>query len=67
MAIDLAVVSETSIAMCAPVRAYRGSQEHLRHDNDGYQAYCTVCCHKAMGCCCVAMQYSICQHPGDVQ
>ncbi|EMP34242.1 hypothetical protein UY3_08595 [Chelonia mydas] len=42
----------------APDRPYRGGQEHFRHDNDGYQAYCTICCHKAMGCCCVAMQYA---------
>ncbi|EMP30687.1 hypothetical protein UY3_12109 [Chelonia mydas] len=48
-------------------RPYRGGQEHLGHDDDGYQAYCTVCCHKAMNCCCVAMQYRICQHPGDVR
>ncbi|EMP36646.1 hypothetical protein UY3_06138 [Chelonia mydas] len=44
------------------VRPYRGGQEHLGHDDDGYQSYCTVCCHKAMGCCCVAMQYRVCQH-----
>ncbi|EMP28466.1 hypothetical protein UY3_14435 [Chelonia mydas] len=48
-------------------RSYRGGQEHLGHDDDGYQAYCTVCCHKAMSCCCVVMQYHICQPPGDVQ
>ncbi|EMP28243.1 hypothetical protein UY3_14646 [Chelonia mydas] len=43
-------------------------QEHLGHDDDGYQSYCTVCCHKAMGCCCcVAMQYRVCQHPGDIR
>ncbi|EMP37401.1 Jouberin [Chelonia mydas] len=46
----------------------RGDQEHLGHDDDGYQSYCTICCHKAMGCCCcVAMQYHICQHPGDIR
>ncbi|EMP32865.1 hypothetical protein UY3_10002 [Chelonia mydas] len=49
-------------------RPYRGSQEHLRHDDDSFQAHCTICCHKAMGCCCcVAMQYHITQHPGDIQ
>ncbi|EMP35690.1 hypothetical protein UY3_07136 [Chelonia mydas] len=42
-------------------------QEHLGYDDNGYQAYCTDSCHKAMGCCCcVAMQYRVCQHPGDV-
>ncbi|EMP36351.1 hypothetical protein UY3_06462 [Chelonia mydas] len=52
----------------APDRPYRGGQEHLGHDEDGFQAYCTVCCHKAMGCCCcVAMQYRVCQHPGDIR
>ncbi|EMP27264.1 hypothetical protein UY3_15644 [Chelonia mydas] len=52
----------------APDRPYRGGQEHLGHDEDGFQAYCTVCCHKAMGCCCcVAMQYHVCQHPGDIR
>ncbi|EMP32695.1 Zinc finger and SCAN domain-containing protein 29 [Chelonia mydas] len=52
----------------APDRPYRGGQEHLGHDDDGYQSYCTVCCHKAMGCCCcVAMQYHVCQHPGDIR
>ncbi|EMP33349.1 hypothetical protein UY3_09508 [Chelonia mydas] len=24
----------------------------------------TISCHKAMSCCCVAMQYRVCQHPG---
>ncbi|EMP35860.1 hypothetical protein UY3_06964 [Chelonia mydas] len=51
-----------------PDRRYRGGQEHLRHDEDGFQAYCTICCHKTMGCCCcVAMQYCVCQHPGDIR
>ncbi|EMP39750.1 hypothetical protein UY3_03030 [Chelonia mydas] len=33
----------------APDRPYRGSQEHLGLDEDGYQAYCTVCCHQGKG------------------
>ncbi|EMP35267.1 Vesicle-associated membrane protein 3 [Chelonia mydas] len=55
------------IIIGTPDRPYRGDQEHLGHDDDGYQSYCTVCCHKAMGCCCcVVMQYHICKHPADV-
>ncbi|EMP42569.1 hypothetical protein UY3_00175 [Chelonia mydas] len=46
-------------------------QEHTGDDddddNDCYLSYCTVCCHKAMSCCCVAMQYRVCQHLGHVQ
>ncbi|EMP29062.1 Protein CEPU-1 [Chelonia mydas] len=56
------------IVQGAPDRPHRGGQEHLGHDDDGYQSYCTVCCHKAMGCCCcVAMLYRVCQHPGDIR
>ncbi|EMP35103.1 Mitogen-activated protein kinase kinase kinase MLT [Chelonia mydas] len=52
----------------APDRPHTSDQEHLRHDDDGYQSYCTVCCHKAIGCCCcVAMQYRVCQHPADIR
>ncbi|EMP32183.1 hypothetical protein UY3_10672 [Chelonia mydas] len=47
----------------SPDRPYRGGQEHLGHDDDSYQTYCTVCCQKAMGC----LQYHVCQHPGDVR
>ncbi|EMP25663.1 hypothetical protein UY3_17252 [Chelonia mydas] len=51
-----------------PDRPHRGNQEYLGHDDDGYQSYCTVCCPKAMGLrLCVAMQYHVCQHPGDIR
>ncbi|EMP24491.1 Zinc finger and SCAN domain-containing protein 29 [Chelonia mydas] len=42
-------------------------QEHPGDDDDGYRSDCTICCHKAMSCSCVAMQYHVCQHPGHVQ
>ncbi|EMP34362.1 N-alpha-acetyltransferase 16, NatA auxiliary subunit [Chelonia mydas] len=52
----------------APDRPHRGQlKEHPEYGDDGYQSYCTVSCQKATSCCCVAMQYRVCQHPGDVR
>ncbi|EMP42019.1 Zinc finger and SCAN domain-containing protein 29 [Chelonia mydas] len=42
-----------------------GYKSTLDYADDGYQSYCTVSCQK-VHCCCVAMQYHVCQHPGDI-